>query len=689
MRFKYRKRNIAASLISFLIPIIIISLVVISTIGYIFSKQIITNQLDYAMNTKLHETAQEITTILEKEKGMAQSLAKTIEVNSDLLSESDYNELLKNYIPMYDETFGMGIWFEPYAFQKKEQYAPFAYRDGENVILDDSYTAGDLDIWSTEWYKVGSEPDGGWTKAYADPATNVSMVTTAYPIEKQNGDLMGVVTVDVDISRIQKLITETPIEYDGKAILVQSDGVLLGGGMDENRLTKENILDDKNASLVKASEIMLANEVGKTDFTIDDEKYLYYFTTIPNTNWKIGINVSETNLYASLKRLLTIFVGSSCITLVIVTAVIVVFSNRMGKKIKKYSGIAEVVADGALTNEFNEKDLARKDELGDIGRSLYKMQNNLIDVIKNFQENALRIDDHAQNLSSFSQQMNSTSENVATAISTVAKGATEQHEKLKRINIRISQFGNSLDYMNQSINEVDSSANSILVMANESSQEMTRMIQSFETLNNTFMEMIERVKSVEVNIRNVNEMTKIINSISDQTNLLALNAAIEAARAGESGKGFAVVANEVRKLAEKSKDSSEKIGLIINGVSQDTGKMVASTEDVNKEFLLQRQQLNETIYSFEQIIKAVESISPKIKETKETSVMIQKEKDLIREELDQTGTIAEDVAASAEEITASAEDMSASTEEVTASAVSMGEMTNEMRNRLDYFKMTE
>lgn len=688
MKFKNRKRNIAASLISFLIPIIMISLIVISTIGYIFSKQIITNQLDYAMNSKLHETAQEITKILEKENGMAQSLAKTIEVNSDLLSESDYNELLKKYIPMYSETFGMGIWFEPYAFQNKEQFAPFAYRDGENVILDDSYTAGDLDIWSTEWYKVGSKPDGGWTKAYADPATNVSMVTTAYPIERQNGDLMGVVTVDVDISSIQKLITETQIEYDGKALLVQSDGILLGG-VDENRLTNENILDDKNSSLVKASEIMLANEDGKTDFTIEDEKYLYYFTTIPDTNWKIGINVSETNLYASLKRLLTIFVVSSCLTLLIVTTVIVVFSNRMGKKIKKYSGIAEVVADGALTNEFNEKDLARKDELGDIGRSLYKMQNNLIDVIKNFQENALKIDDHAQNLSAFSQQMNSTSEDVATAITSVAKGATEQYDKLKQINIKISQFGKSLDYMNQSINEVDSSANSILVMANESSSEMTRMIQSFETLNNTFMEMIERVKSVEVNIRNVNEMTKIINSISDQTNLLALNAAIEAARAGESGKGFAVVANEVRKLAEKSKESSEKIGLIINGVSKDTGKMVASTEDVNKEFLLQRQQLKETIYSFEQIIKAVESISPKIKETKETSIMIQEEKDLIREELDQTGTIAEEVAASAEEITASAEDMAASTEEVTASAVSMGEMTNEMRNKLTFFKVNK
>ncbi|WP_102272089.1 methyl-accepting chemotaxis protein [Cytobacillus massiliigabonensis] len=682
----HRKKSIATSLISFIIPIIIIALVVISTIGYTFSRQIITKQLDYAMNTKLREASQEINTILEKENGLAQSLAKTIEVNSNLLSESNYNDLLQNYIPMYNETFGMGVWFEPSAFKGKEKYAPYAFREGEKVSVDDSYTIGDLDIWATEWYKVGSQPDGGWTKAYADPSTNVSMVTAAYPIKKQNDGLMGVVTVDVDISSIQKLITETKIDYDGKALLVQSDGVLLGG-VDEDRLTKENILDDKNSSLVTAAENMLENEVGKTEYTIDNEKYIFYFSTIPHTNWKIGISVSETNLFASLNDLLRIFVLSSIVSIVIVTAVIVVYSNRMGKTAKKYSRIAEVVADGGLVNEFGENDLARKDELGDIGRSLNTMQNNLTDVINSFQANALSIDDHAQNLSFFSQQMSATSENVAAAITTVAEGATMQHEKLASVNKRINQFGTSLDVMNRSINEVDTSASSILMMANESNQEMTKMIKSFESLNHTFMELIERVKSVEVNIRNVNEMTEIINSISDQTNLLALNAAIEAARAGESGKGFAVVANEIRNLAEKSKESSGKIDSIIKGVSQDTGKMVASTEEVNNDIRLQREQLDTTIQSFEEIIQAIERISPKIKETKESSAEIQKEKDRIVQDLDQTGAIAEDVAASAQEISASAEEMSASTEEVTASAISLGEMTNEMRNKMNFFQI--
>jgi methyl-accepting chemotaxis protein len=79
-------------------------------------------------------------------------------------------------------------------------------------------------------------------------------------------------------------------------------------------------------------------------------------------------------------------------------------------------------------------------------------------------------------------------------------------------------------------------------------------------------------------MKDISKITDVIKEIANQTNLLSLNASIESARAGESGKGFSVVANEVKKLAQETKESSLTISKIINELQVMANVILGKTE---------------------------------------------------------------------------------------------------------------
>ena len=136
----------------------------------------------------------------------------------------------------------------------------------------------------------------------------------------------------------------------------------------------------------------------------------------------------------------------------------------------------------------------------------------------------------------------------------------------------------------------------------------------------------ETVEMLVDNVQHVNIITDSIINISSQTNLLALNASIEAARAGEAGRGFAVVADEIRKLAEETKSSTEKITEIINKLMLVTNETKQGIEQSAESIYVQRQKVEEVTTSFTQVETgmlelgdAVEIISKEVEEVLEAN----------------------------------------------------------------------
>jgi methyl-accepting chemotaxis protein len=143
----------------------------------------------------------------------------------------------------------------------------------------------------------------------------------------------------------------------------------------------------------------------------------------------------------------------------------------------------------------------------------------------------------------------------------------------------------SILQINGSISHVAEASNSAREHTINGRQVVQSAAQEMASIAEAISATAASVQNLGESSRGISDIVAVIREIADQTNLLALNAAIEAARAGEAGRGFAVVADEVRKLAERTSQSTQQITLMINTIQQETGAAVERIVGVNSQAL--------------------------------------------------------------------------------------------------------
>jgi methyl-accepting chemotaxis protein len=128
------------------------------------------------------------------------------------------------------------------------------------------------------------------------------------------------------------------------------------------------------------------------------------------------------------------------------------------------------------------------------------------------------------------------------------------------------------------IEELATTAGAIADNTHAVGEAAQRAVETMRDMQEKVDAIAQRALSLGERAQKIGEILELINDITGQTNMLALNAAIEAARAGDAGKGFAVVATEVRKLAQRSIDSTDSISAIVAAVRDETNATIMATE---------------------------------------------------------------------------------------------------------------
>lgn len=377
-------------------------------------------------------------------------------------------------------------------------------------------------------------------------------------------------------------------------------------------------------------------------------------------------------------------IGLFSIFILIGTLLAFMIAKKITNPLQKLVVYTGYVSEGDLTKEV---DVSSNDELGQLANSFKEMQGQLHQTISQVMTTTHIVHNGANELAAGLDELTKNSNEVAQAVQEIAMnsemittGAHQSSEAVEQITHSIVEISHTTEFITQEVGRAYEQSK----LGNDTIQQSVKGINSINESAKYSFEMIENMNQRS---SEVGQIVEIITSISDQINLLALNASIEAARAGEYGKGFAVVAEEVRKLAEQSKESASGISSLIERMQKDSLASVNAITEVVGEISNESQKVNLAGETFNVISHLIENMNEQMINL---TAVIQSISASSQEVLATTNESVSAISASAthtQMIAGSVEEQAASLEELFKTSNTLHETAILLQDKIEHFKL--
>ncbi|MNI08246.1 Methyl-accepting chemotaxis protein McpC [compost metagenome] len=518
------------------------------------------------------------------------------------------------------------------------------YMISPDKIIDD-VTSGTIDqnflntirdqSWFTEMSKASQTK---WMNVSNEKSSALGVFRLARSVQSVNGMKRFVLVADINLDILNGYLKEVNLGSKSKVQLLGPDNIVIGSA-NSNDIGKVTEYDLSKAGTKKVGNINTQDSKGNSVLAV--------YNTQVSTDWKLLGTVATEQLIKDAKGILLATYAAAGV--VALAAIVIAFwmVRMIAHPLSKLQNLMEEGSKGNLNVRVETK---AKDEIGQLSLSFNVMMEQITKLVKQTNFSAQEVLDTATELTQASNKTAISAKEIAVATEEIANGATSLANEAERGNELTENISRKMVQVINSNKEMEQSARQV----EDSSKQGTEYLKGLLEKTNITVDMINaltaKVDSLKSSTSSVLKVLDVMQNITQQTNILSLNATIEAARAGAAGRGFMVVADEIRQLADQSKQSISMVGQITDNIQMEMNETVQALSEASPLFQEQINSVKETNQIFISVrdqmagfVQHLDVVTASIDELNESQ-------NVLSEAMSNVSAVAEESSATSEEV---------------------------------------
>jgi methyl-accepting chemotaxis protein len=484
-----------------------------------------------------------------------------------------------------------------------------------------------------------------------------------------------VLLLEIKAQSLKDVLSNLHIGNAGQVRLLTPDNRIVYA-QDSALLESESFIRlGENNSQQKENSFTAKNEQG-----IDQ---LVVFKSLATTKWTLMGYAPVSGFLKSAQKLL--YVTFAVVLLAAFVAVFIGYYliRKVGRPLNELCSLME---EGEKGNLKVRTDFKSGDEIGRLGQHFNRMMSEISTLVEQTALSAKEVLDMAEELGKASKVMAETAGEIAEATQEIAKGASSLAVETEKGTLLVDDIGTKMDRVGEINGMMNGSVGRVIDVSEQGTNLMNELVDRTDST-------LEMTRRIEENSAKLQESTSLIRSIlqpimemTSKTNVLSLNASIEASRAGTAGKGFMVIAQEIRKLANQSKESIESASRLTEEIQANIESTTRVVTEASPLFERQMQAVHKASSIFHDVKDEMEQFVGRI-ENSSASVhkLLESEKQL-GESITSVSAVAQETSASTEQVASRSSEQFAVSEKLVNLSDQLEKLAENLKKSLVHFQ---